>query len=123
VQIAAITYRDGQLEAREQDDQWTVRLADLETRARYLDLALAELLGNAPEAHRVAAKLLAQFAQVVELEEAAQPPPTAARLREQRCHPRRALWTKPVVLGLRALVLLAVVGTAFMLTTWLNALR
>jgi hypothetical protein len=123
VRTAAITYRDGQLEAREQDDVWIVRLAHLEARARYLDLALAELLGNAREAHRAAAKLLAQLAQVVERQEAAQPPPTAAQLRKQRSHPRRELWTKPVVIGLRALVLLAVVGTAFMLTTWLSALR
>ena len=54
MRAAAIAYRNDELEAWEQDDLWTVRLANLETRARYLDLALAELLGNAPEAHRAA---------------------------------------------------------------------
>ena len=56
----AIAYRNGDLEACEQDDVWTVRLANLEARARYLDLALAELLGDAPEAHRAAARLLTE---------------------------------------------------------------
>jgi hypothetical protein len=120
---AAITHRGGQLEASEQDNMWTVRLAQLEARARYLDLALAELLGNAPEAHRAAAKLLVQLADMVDRQEAAQPPPTPAQLRKQRCHPRRELWTKPLVSGLRTVVFLGVAGTAFMLTTWLNALR
>ena len=63
---AVIAYRDGKLEAREQNDVWTVRLANLEVRAGYLDLALAELLGNAPEAHRAAARLLSELADVVE---------------------------------------------------------
>jgi len=73
MQVAAIPYGSGKLEACEQDDLWTVRLANLEVRARYLDLALAELLGNAPEAHRAAARLLAELADVVEQQEAAYP--------------------------------------------------
>jgi len=58
MRAAAIAYRNDELEAWEQDDLWTVRLSNLETRARYLDLALARLLGDAPEAHRAAARLL-----------------------------------------------------------------
>ena len=114
---AAIAYRNGQLQACEQHDVWTVRLANLETRARYLDLALAQLLGSAPEAHRVAARLLSELADVVEQQEAA-----AVVLRERRSGPRH-IWAKPALLGLRLFVLGVVASAAFMLTTWLTALR
>jgi hypothetical protein len=97
---------------------WTVRLAHLETRARYLDLALAELLGSAPEAHRAAARLLAELADVTEQQDASRPLVVPERQRT----PRRALSVTLVVLGVRVLVLAGVAGTAFMLTTWLDAL-
>jgi hypothetical protein len=118
----AIPYRNGKLEASEHDDVWTVRLANLEVRARYLDLALAELLGNAPEAHRAAARLLAELADVVE-QQAAPTPPVSASPRSLRgvLHPR--LWSRPLALGFRALVFVGVAGTAFMLTTWLSVFR
>jgi hypothetical protein len=119
---AVIAYRGAKLEANERNDVWTVRLANLETRASYLDLALAELLGNAPEAHRAAARLLAELAEVVEQQEAgkdvarAQPPARSRPLR------RRAS-TKPLLVGLRVFVFAALASTAFMFTTWLTTLR
>jgi hypothetical protein len=120
---AAITYRDGRLAACEQGDVWIVRLAHLEARARYLDLALAELLGNAPEAHRAAARLLAELADLDQQESAHQSPAPVAPLRGGRRTPQRGLSAKLLVLGLRAVVFAVVAGTAFMLTTWLNTLR
>jgi len=120
MQTAAIAYRSGKLEARELNDVWTVRLANLEARARYLDLALAELLGNAPEAHRAAARLLIELADVVEQQEAACPP---APHREPRRPARQGAWPKPAVLGVRALAFVLVLSTAFMLTTWFSTLR
>jgi hypothetical protein len=55
---AAISYHGGELEAWEQDGQWTVRLGELEASSRYLDLALAELLDDEAGAHRLSARLL-----------------------------------------------------------------
>jgi len=122
MQTAAIAYRNAELEAREQDDLWAVRLGNREARARYLDLALAQLLGNAPEAHRAAAKLLTQLADVAERQAAyphvAPPPP-----RIRRSPPRHKLSVKPTLLGLRVFVFAVVASTAFMLTTWLSTLR
>jgi hypothetical protein len=120
---AAIPYRNGKLEASAFNDVWTVRLANLEVRARYLDLALAELLGNAPEAHRLAARLMAELADVVEQQEAdySYVAPTARR--ERRGSSRYELSANPLLLGLRVFLLAAVVAVAFMLTTWLSTLR
>jgi hypothetical protein len=123
VQISAIAYRNGKLKACEQDDMWTVRLANLETRASYLDLALAELLGNALEAHRVAARLLTELADVVEQQEAAYPYVVPVPPGQQRGAPRHKAWAKPTLLGLRVVVLAMVASTAFLLTTWLSTLR
>jgi hypothetical protein len=122
VHRAAIPYRNGELEAREQDDAWTVRLANLKVHARYLDVALAQLLGNVPEAHRVAARLLSELSDVVEQQETAQVHVAPARPREHRRPPPQ--WVaEPVLLGLRMVVFVAVVSTAFMLTTWLSTFR
>jgi hypothetical protein len=118
-----IPYRNGRLEAREQDDVWTVRLANLETRASYLDLALAELLGNAPEAHRAAARLLSELEDVVEQQEASYARVAPVRPRVRRRPPRRQVWPSPQLLGMRVLVLGAVATTAFILTTWFTALH
>jgi hypothetical protein len=123
VRIAAIAYRNGQLEACEQDDVWTVRLANLETRASYLDLALAELLGNAPEAHRAAARLLTELADDVERQDGALSFVAPVPARGQRSAPRREVWAKPHLVGLRVLAFAIVATTAFMLTTWLTTLR
>jgi hypothetical protein len=120
MQAATIAYRNGRLEACERDDVWTVRLANLEARASYLDLALAELLGDAPEAHRAAAKLLTELEDVVEEQDAGYPP--AARALPERKR-RRQPWAKPLVLGMHLLAFAAVAATAFVLTTWLTALR
>jgi hypothetical protein len=120
---AAILYRNGQLEACERDDVWTVRLANLEVRASYLDLALAELLGNASEAHRAAVKLLPELEEVAEWRGYAHSPVAAMPARERSRRRRTDLWSKPLVLGLRVLVLAAVTATAFLLTTWLSVLR
>jgi hypothetical protein len=118
----AIAYRNDWLEAREQDDTWTVRLANLEARARYLDLALAQLLGNAPEAHRVAARLLAELDDVVG-QQAAFFDVERLRPGERSRTSRRDVRAKALVLGLHALALAAITLTAFMLTTWLAVLR
>ena len=118
---AAIPYRNSRLEASERDDVWTVRVANLEVRASYLDLALAELLGNAPEAHRVAARLMAELADVVEQQEAKHLCVTPRRERQRSSRGERQFG--PLLLGLHAFVLATVVATAFMLTTWLSALR
>ena len=122
MQLAAIKYGNGKLEAREQDDVWTVRLANLEVRASYLDLALAELLGNAPEAHRVAARLLSELAEVVERQEAAYSRVVAVPRRE-RDTATRPVWAKPGLLGIRVIAFGVVASTAFLLTTWLSAMR
>lgn len=120
---AAITYGNRQLEAREQNDVWTVRLAQLETRALYLDLALAELLGNAHDAHRAAARLLSELAEVVEQQQTVHSPVPPAPQRNERPVPGNELWAKALVLGLRGVMFAAVAGTAFMLTTWLTTVR
>jgi len=122
MQTGAIAYRNGLLEAREQDDVWTVRLANLEARAGYLDLALAELLGNAPEAHRAAARLLCELADVVERQEAAYSRVVAVPRRE-RGTATRPVWEKPGLLGIRVIAFAVVASTAFLLTTWLSAMR
>lgn len=122
MQRAAIAYRDERLEAREQDDVWTVRLANLETRARYLDLALAQLLGDAPEAHRTAARLLSELTEVVERQEAqARRRGPSQRYTNEPAMRRRS--TQPVQLSLRVLLLAVVSSAAFLLTTWLATLR
>jgi hypothetical protein len=61
MQRAVISYRGGELEAWEQGDRWTVRLGELEASARYLDLALAELLDHPEGTHQLAARLVAEF--------------------------------------------------------------
>jgi hypothetical protein len=119
---AAIAYRNGELEAREQDDVWTVRLANLEARARYLDLALAELLGSAREAHRAAARLLTELADVGEQQEAAHVHVAPVPPRDRR-RPSPQWVATPLLLGLRMVVFAIVASTAFILTTWLTALR
>jgi hypothetical protein len=124
MQTAAIVYRNARLEACERDDVWTVRFANLEVRASYLDLALANLLGNGREAHRAAARLLTTLEEVVEQRETAYPrvaAPAPRRERSRRAHQQG--WPKPAMLGLRALVFAVVTSTAFMLTTWLSTLR
>jgi len=121
--IAVLPYRDGELEAREQGDVWTVRLAGLEVRASYLDLALAELLGSAPEAHRAAAKLLSELADVVEEQEAAYSSVAAVPPRTRPAASRRRVLQRPLLLGFRVAVFAVVATTAFMLTTWLTAFR
>jgi hypothetical protein len=123
VKAAAIPYRNGELEASERNDLWTVRLANLEVRARYLDLALAELLGDAPEAHRAAARLLTELTEVVDQQEAEYSDAATVLRPEGQRSSRRELRAKPLLLGLRVFVLAAIVGTTFMLTTWLSAFR
>jgi hypothetical protein len=123
VQAAAIAYRNGRLEACECDDVWTVRLANVEVRASYLDMALAELLGNAPEAHRAAARLLSELEEVAERQDFADSHAAPVPRREREGPRRGVLRGKPVLLVLRVLVLALVVSTAFMLTTWLSTLR
>jgi hypothetical protein len=123
MQRGQISYRNGELQAREQDDLWTVRLANLEVRAHYLDLALAELLGSAPEAHRAAARLLSELTEVTELQDVR--PFDHASIPRRREPPAtlQQRSTKPLVLSLRILLFASVLTTAFMLTTWLTALR
>jgi Fe2+ transport system protein B len=121
MQTAAIAYRNVELEAREQEDLWAVRLGNREARSRYLDLALAELLGDSREAHRAAARLLAELADVVEQEQAADSPSPLSE--ERRRVPSPRIWARPVLLGARVFVFALVASTAFMLTTWLSALR
>lgn len=123
MQTAAIAYRNDELEACERDDVWTVRLANLEARARYLDLALAELLHDASEAHRLAARLVGELGEAVEHQEAADPRSTATRPQLRRSARLHELWTKPLLLALRVLMFGVVASTVFMLTTWLSALR
>jgi hypothetical protein len=120
---AAIHYRNGKLEAAERDDLWTVRLANLEVRARYLDLALAELLGNAPEAHRAAARLLVELTEVVDRQDAAYYNAATGPRPERQRSPRYELRAPLLLLGVRVFALAAIVATAFMVTTWLSALR
>jgi hypothetical protein len=118
-----MVYRNGRLEANEQHNEWTVRLANLEARASYLDLALAELLGNAPEAHRVAARLLAELTEVTEQQDARLLDPASIARRRETPATGQQRPTKPLVLSLRVLLFAIVSATAFMLTTWLTALR
>lgn len=120
---AAIAYRGGELEASEHNDVWTVRLRNLEVRASYLDLALAELLGDAPEAHRAAARLLVRLADVVQQQEAVASHEVVMPGRERRPASRRRPWKKPLVLGLRVSALSVVVIASFLVTTWLTVLR
>jgi hypothetical protein len=115
---AAIAYRNDELEACEQRGLWTVRLGKREARSRYLDLALAGLLGDVPEAHRVAARLLFELADPREQEAADQRTESVRPRRQRRKGP-----AKPLLVGLRVVVLSAVASTAFMVTTWLSTLR
>src|SRR2546430_3490078 len=71
MQKAAIDYHGGELEAWEYDDLWTVRLGELESSSRYLDLALAELLDDSEGVHTLAARLLAELVTAPEATEAA----------------------------------------------------
>lgn len=123
MRTAAIAHRHGELKAFEKGDVWTVRLANLEMRARYLDLALAQLLGSAQEAHRAAARLLSELEDLVEQQEVVQTRAAPAPRRESRRARARQVSTKPLVPGLRILACAVVAGTAFMLTTWLSAPR
>jgi len=123
MQTAVIEYRNSYLAACERNDVWTVRLGNLETRESYLDLALAELLGNASEAHRAAARLLYELEEVVEGQVEARSDVVLVPRRERRRAPRREVWAKTRLLGARALVFAVVAGTAFFLTTWLSAPR
>jgi hypothetical protein len=119
-----IAYRDAELKACEKDDVWTVRLANLEARARYLDLALAQLLGSAPEAHRAAARLLAQLADVAEQQETAHPPPSPPRRPGRRgSHRNEGPASRAFRLGFRAVAFAVIASSTFVLTTWLTALR
>lgn len=118
MQRAAISYRDGRLEALEQDDVWTVRWGRLEARSSYLDLALLGLLDDAREVHRLAARLLFEFVDAADVREAADVHVTSARPRRRRYAARAT----PLLVGLRAFVLLVVASMAFMLTTWLSAI-
>lgn len=113
---AAIAYRNSELQAREHDDLWTVCLAGAEASSSYLDVALAEVLGNAPEAHRVAARLL------METGEEPEPRITPPSQRPRRVARRRDGRARLALVGLRIVVLGLVTSTAFMLTTWLNAI-
>lgn len=121
---AAIAYGDGELEVSAHDDLWTVRLRRLEARARYLDVAIAELLGDAPGVHRAAARLVTELANAAgQLEDVELRTRAPQPRRERRGNGRQRVWAKPLVLGFRVLVFAAVVSTAFMLTTWLITLR
>jgi hypothetical protein len=120
---AVIHYHDAELEAWEQDETWTVRLLNLEARARYLDVALAELLCDPLEAHRAAARLLTKLAHVVEQPEAQASDDAPAQRRTLRPGARHERWSRLLVLGFRVLLFAIVSSTAFMLTTWLTTLR
>jgi hypothetical protein len=67
-----IAYQHCQVEADQQPDLWAVRLRNLEARARYLELAVAALLGRVPEAHR-AAQLLSELADLQKGQETPSP--------------------------------------------------
>jgi hypothetical protein len=123
VHKAMIRYYDADLEACERDDIWIVRSANLEARARYLDLALAELLGNSQEGHRAAARLLTKLEDVVEQQQTqasngAPPEPRTRRPRE-----RREASSILLTLGFRVVLFAIISSTTFMLTTWLTTLR
>jgi len=56
---AAIPYRGGELEVEEEQEEWTVRLGELEASSRYLDWAVARLLDDDPsEVHHLATRLI-----------------------------------------------------------------
>jgi len=56
---AAIPYGGGELEARQEDGLWTVRLGELEECSTYLDFALAELLDDdTARVHHLAVRLI-----------------------------------------------------------------
>jgi hypothetical protein len=122
VETASIAYHQSELQVCEQDGVWTVRLANLEARARYLDLALARLLGEAPEAHRIAARLLTEMAGVEAQQEGGYSH-SAVRPRARHDAPRYSARSKPILLVLRMFAFAVVASTAFMLTTWLSALK
>jgi hypothetical protein len=96
---AAITSRNGHLEAHEQNDARTVRLANREARARhldrYLDLAIAELLANVGIQPGATPSLL-----------------PSAQPRKQRRVLHGGHWKKPLALGLRAMAFARVARTA-----------
>ena len=58
---AAIGYREGELEAWEHEGGWTVQFGAFEASSRYLDFALAELLGDREGVHQLAARLLVRL--------------------------------------------------------------
>jgi hypothetical protein len=56
---AAIPYRGGELEVEEEQEQWRVRLGELEASSRYLDWAIAQLLDDEPsQVHHLATRLV-----------------------------------------------------------------
>jgi len=120
---AVIRYHNAELTAWEQGDTWTVRLANLEARARYLDLALAKLLGDPREGHRAAARLLANLADLVEQQEPQAPDHQPRHPLAPEHSAIRGHWARLPVFGLRVLLFAIVSSTAFMLTTWLTAVR
>ena len=121
-QTAAIAYSDDTLQACQHEGRWTVRLANLETRARYLDLALAELLGNTPDAHRAAARLLFELAEVVDQQETQGVTDAPSEAGNRRPAIRRQS-PRLLVRGVRVFLFAIVSGSAFMLTTWLTTLH
>jgi len=120
---AVIRYHNAELTAWEQGDTWTVRLANLEARARYLDLALAKLLGDPREGHRAAARLLANLADLVEQQEPQAPDHQPRHPLAPEHSAIRGHWARLPVFGLRVLLFAIVSSTAFMLTTWLTTVR
>jgi hypothetical protein len=61
METAAISYQGEALEAWEDEVGWTARLGEFEASSRYLDLALAELLGDGEGVHQLAAQSIAQL--------------------------------------------------------------
>jgi hypothetical protein len=123
MRVAVISYRDATLEACERDDVWTVRRANLQASARYLDSALAEVLGNAREAHRAAARLVAELTDVVVRQDVADQGTVSSARSGQLTGVRRKAAARPLLLPFRVLAFAVVAGTAFVLTTWLTTLR
>jgi hypothetical protein len=120
---AVIAYRSARIEAYESDDVWTVRLANLEARASYLDLALAELLNDPAGAHRAAARLLTEMEELVD-----QPPVPNSQFRpaprrKHRSRTYRGVRAKPLPLAVRVFAFALVASATFMLTTWVSAFR
>ena len=58
---ALVSYQGADVCAWEQEGRWTVQLGAYEASARYLDLALSELLGSGEGAHELAARLVSEL--------------------------------------------------------------